>query len=82
MHASMLYVCTYVFLFLQEEGDHSGARAAFSQARAIFTDRFGRNDPRSRGAAAAAVAAHRKAPPPSPATGRAFRARNEAALGI
>ena len=65
--------------FAQEEGDHHGARYAFSQARAIFTDRFGRNDPRARGAAAAAVAAQRMTAPPSPAVGRAFNARQGAA---
>lgn len=65
--------------FVQEEGDHYGARDAFCQARAIFTDRFGKNDPRARGAAAAAVAAQRMTPPPSPAAGRAFNARQDAA---
>eukprot|EP00903_Cladosiphon_okamuranus_P011996 g11265.t1 len=64
----------------KEEGDHNGARDAFSQARAIFTDRFGRSDPRAKGAAAAAaVAAQRTTAPPSPAAGRAFNARQEVA---
>ncbi len=67
-----------LFTHLQEEGDYHGAKNAFSQARAIFTDRFGKHDHRARSAAASAVAAHRMTAPPSPAVGRAFNARKEA----
>lgn len=61
-------------LFFQEDGDYTGAREAYSRARAVFTDRFGRNDPRARSAAASATAAHRKTTPPTPASGRSFNA--------
>lgn len=44
-------------LFFQEAGDYAGARDAFSRARAVFVDRFGKNDARARSAMAAALGA-------------------------
>lgn len=49
------------FHIVQGCGDHAGARDAFSRARVVFSDRYGKNDARARSAATAAMAAHRHA---------------------
>lgn len=67
---SVTYVTRTTPLCSQRSEDYLGARAAFSRARTIFADRYGKNDSRAKSAAASAIDAHRRTPHPLGATNR------------